>query len=194
MRHGLETRQDSFGLKVLSCRVNHMTTLEVRLLAVQCERHNHPTALEVVWCEPGTRNCLSEAQRHLGCCSAPTEQVWEDGLLISLLISGRPTELHPPPAWYRHMFSLDLCFATIRLFTFCRHHVSNGPTEVGPNAEPVPGRVSAHLYPVDVGLHLQLLHQLPGLCDAGRVIARHGRRHSGPLCALSGEDREIIYK
>lgn len=35
------------------------------------------------------------------------------------------------------------------------------------------------LYPVDVGLHLQLFYQLPGLCDAGCVIARHGRRRSG---------------
>lgn len=69
--------------------------------------------------------------------------------------------------------------------------VSNGLTKAGANAEPAPGRVSAHLYPVNVGLHLQLLHQLPGLCDAGRVIARHGRRRSGPLCALSGEEEEI---
>lgn len=53
--------------------------------------------------------------------------------------------------------------------------------------------VSAYLHPVHVGLHLQLLHQLPGLCDAGRVIARHGRRHfQGSLRVLSagreGED------
>lgn len=39
------------------------------------------------------------------------------------------------------------------------------------------GCVSAHLHSVHVGLHLQLLHQLPGLCNAGRVIARHERRH-----------------
>lgn len=46
-----------------------------------------------------------------------------------------------------------------------------------------PGCVSAHLYPVDVGFHLQLLHQLPGLCDAGRVIARHGHCQSVLACA-----------
>lgn len=32
-----------------------------------------------------------------------------------------------------------------------------------------------HLYPVNVGLHLQLLHQFPGLSDAGCVVGRHWR-------------------
>lgn len=48
-----------------------------------------------------------------------------------------------------------------------------------------------HLYPVNVGLHLQLLHQLPGLCDAGRVIARHGRCQSGLVCSVYIEEKEI---
>lgn len=43
--------------------------------------------------------------------------------------------------------------------------------------------VRAHLYPVDVGLHLQLLHQLPGLRDARRVVARHGGSDPGLVCS-----------
>lgn len=30
-----------------------------------------------------------------------------------------------------------------------------------------------HLYPVDVGLHLELFYQFPRLCDARRVVGRH---------------------
>ena len=33
----------------------------------------------------------------------------------------------------------------------------------------------SHLYPVDVGLHLQLLYQFPGLGDACCVVGCHDR-------------------
>lgn len=36
------------------------------------------------------------------------------------------------------------------------------------------------LYPVDVGLHFELLHQFPRLCDTRRVVGRHWTCLSAP--------------
>lgn len=48
------------------------------------------------------------------------------------------------------------------------------------------GGGGVHLYSVHAGLHLQLLHSLPGLGDAGRAVVGDAVLHGAPV-GVGGE-------